>query len=157
MLTAHVEDISQSVEEIKSLIPSHYNEISEHKLRGIPLDPDYDFFLKRNAAGEVIFVALRESGKLIGYLISFVAPGHHYQSCLTCISDIFYVYPDQRGLHGGILLFGEWMKECERRGVDLMAAGFKTKHAKYVRPLFEAMGFFEAEVIFWKFLDKEPA
>lgn len=157
MLTATVEDISQSVDEIKGLIPDHYSEVSEHKLRGIPLDPNYDLYLQRNAQGEVLFVALREGGQLVGYLISFVTPGMHYQSCLTAISDIFFVYPDKRGLQGGALIFAEWERECRRRGVNLMAAGIKVKHAKHAKALLEFIGFMEAEVMFWKFLDKEPA
>lgn len=155
MLTAAIEPISACVEEIKTLIPTHYDEISEHKLRGYPLEPRYDTYLARDAVGEVIFVALREEGKLVGYLISFVSSGMHYESCLTSITDIFFVYPDQRGMQGGVMIFSEWIKECTRRGVDLMAAGFKSKHAKHVRPILEAMGFFEAEIIFWKFKDKE--
>lgn len=157
MLTACVEPLAACLPEIKCLIPTHYEELSEHKLRGIPLDPNFDHYLARDARGEVILIALRDAGKLVGYLVSFITPGLHYQSCLTCSSDIFFVYPDSRGMQGGVLLFQEWLREGHRRGANLMSAGFKTKHAKHVRPLLDAMGFFEAEIMFWKFLDKELA
>jgi len=156
MITAHIEELdAETLNEAKPLLPSHYDELSEHKQAGIPLDPQFDLYLARAAVGQVIYVTLRERGALIGYLVSFVAPGMHYQGCLTCTTDIFYVTPDLRGLHGGTLLFDAWKKECARRGVNLMQIGIKTRHAKYAGPLLEAAGFKATELMFWQFLDKE--
>lgn len=154
MLTAQVERMRGCLEEIKALLPDHYDELSEHKLRGIPLEPQYAQYLAREDAGELVIITLRESGVLVGYLVSFISPGLHYNSCLTSVTDIFFVYPDHRGLQGGKLLFEEWEAECKRRGVKLMSAGLKVKHAKYAGALLEMMGFFQAEIMFWKFLDK---
>lgn len=154
MLTTCVERLPHCLEEIKALVPAHYDELSEHKLRGIPLNPNYDLYLSRDNAGEVVLVTLREDGKLVGYLVSFITPGLHYQDCLTGLSDIFFVYPDRRGAEGGRLLFVEWERECRRRGVRLLMAGFKVKHAEHARALLEFLGFFEAEIMFWKFLDQ---
>lgn len=156
MITAQIEVLdAETLNEAKPLLPSHYDELSEHKLAGIPLDPQFDLYLARSAAGQVIYVTLRERGALIGYLVSFVVPGMHYQGCLTATTDIFYVTPDLRGLHGGALLFDAWKKECARRGVNLMQIGIKTRHAKYAGPLLEAAGFKATELMFWQFLDKE--
>jgi len=156
MLTAQIEVLdAETLNEVKPLLPSHYAELSEHKDAGIPLDPQFDLYLARSAAGQVIYVTLRERGALVGYLVSFVAPGMHYQGCLTCTTDIFYVTPDLRGLHGGALLFDAWKKECARRGVNLMQIGIKTRHAKYAGPLLEAAGFKPTELMFWQFLDKD--
>jgi GNAT superfamily N-acetyltransferase len=156
MLSAQIEDLTaETLEEAKPLLPAHYDELSEHKLAGIPLDPQYGLYLARAAAGQVLYVTLREEGRLIGYLVSFVAPGMHYQTCLTATGDIFFVFPDRRGLEGGKLLFTTWVKECKRRGIRLAQIGMKTRHAKFVRPLLEAIGFVETEVMFWQFLDKE--
>lgn len=153
MLTAAVESITACHDELKNLFKSHYEEISEHNLRGIPLDPQVDLYKARDAAGQVLFISLRDAGKLVGYHISFVSPGAHYQTCLTAITDIFFVYPDDRGKRGGVLLFKEWERECKRRGVRLMTAGIKVRHAKEAQRLLEIMGFMQAEIIFWKFLE----
>lgn len=156
MITACVEELTMSaIEEMQALFPRHYEEVSEHHLAGIPLDPQYDIYLARSEAGNVLYVALREAGTLIGYLVSFVAPGLHYRSCLTVQGDIFFVYPDRRGLEGGKTLFSAWLKECRRRGIRLAQIGIKTRHAKFARPLIEAMGFVETEIMFWQFLDKD--
>lgn len=156
MITAHIEELTaEAIEELKPLFPTHYEEVSEHALAGIPLDPQYEIYLARAAAGNVIYVALREEGKLVGYLVSFVAPGLHYRSCLTVQGDIFFVYPDRRGLEGGKTLFTAWLKECKRRGVRLAQLGIKARHAKFARPLIEAMGFVETEIMFWQFLEND--
>jgi len=158
LITAGVEDLNAStLAELMPLLPVHYDELSEHKLAGIPLDPQYDLYLARAAAGQVLFMALRESGVLIGYLVSFVAPGMHYKTCLTATGDIFFVFPDRRGHEGGKLLFTEWLKACRRRGVSLAQVGMKSRHAKHVRPLLESLGFIETEVTFWNFLNKDDA
>jgi GNAT superfamily N-acetyltransferase len=156
MLTAQVEDLNEaSLEELKPLLPTHYDELSEHKAAGIPLDPQFGLYLARAAAGQVMYVTLREKGRLTGYLVSFVVPGMHYQGCLTATTDIFFVTPDLRGLSGGKLLFEAWKKECARRGVQLMQIGIKTRHAKYATPLIEGAGFKATELMFWQFLDKD--
>jgi GNAT superfamily N-acetyltransferase len=153
MLTASVETFRENIEDFKQLSVSHYDEISEHKLRGIPLNPQYEVYLQREDAGTVIFIALRNAGKFVGYLISFVTPGLHYADCLTSVGDIFFVYPAERGKFGGVMLFKAWEAECRRRGVKLMCAGIKVKHADEAKRLMEIMQFFEAEIMFWKFLE----
>src|SRR5262249_19838929 len=135
MLTAQVEHLTpEALEEAKPLLPAHYDELSEHKLAGIPLDPQFDLYLAPAAAGQVLYVPLRDGGGLGGCLVSSVAPAMHSRSCLTARGDIFFVYPDKRGLDGGKLLFGTWIRECARRGIRLAQLGMKTRHAKYVRP-----------------------
>lgn len=156
MLTAQIEDLdAAALEEVKPLLPTHYDELSEHKLAGIPLDPQFDLYLARAAAGQVLYVTLRDQGELIGYLVSFIAPGMHYRSCLTATADIFFVKPDRRGAEGGVLLGRTWVRECRRRGIDLMQIGMKVRHAVHARRMLEACGFEETEVMFWQFLNKE--
>ena len=156
MITAQVETLADGgLDEIKALLPMHYDELSEHRLAGVPLDPQYDIYLTREALGQVCYVTLREAGILIGYIVSFVAPGLHYKSCLTGTGDIFFVYPDRRGHGAGVILFTAWLEELKRRGVKLAQVGLKVKHLVHARALFEAMGFYEAEIMFWKFLEDD--
>lgn len=158
MVTAQVEDVTPAViEELQALFPKHYSELSEHKLQGIPLDPQYDIYLKRASMGQMLYISLRDEGALIGYLVSFVAPGMHYKGCLTCTGDIFFVMPTRRGGVHGKMLFETWLKECKRRGIRLAQIGIKSKHARFARRLIESLGFEETEITFWKFLDQGDA
>ncbi len=155
MLTASIEKFCDNLDEFKTVAAAHYDEISEHKSHGIPLNPQYEVYLRREELGELLFIALRDAGKMVGYLMSFITPGLHYADCLTSIGDIFFVYPKDRGRFGGVMLFKAWENECRRRGVKLMCAGIKIKHADQAKRLMEVMQFFEAEIMFWKFLEDQ--
>ena len=116
----------------------------------VPLDPQYDIYIQREARGELLFVTLRELGTPVGYFIGFIAPGLHYRTCLTCTMDIFYVHPAKRGGRGGIKLFKFVEQELRRRGVDRWFVGSKC-HAD-ASWLFEILGFDRVEVYYSKWL-----
>ena len=138
MITAQVEDFPLFLEEVKPILPLHYAELALHQDK-VPLSPQYDEYLKRDAAGMILLVTLREAGELIGYFVGFVAPGLHYSTCLTLHLDIFYVHPDHRGSGGGIVLFKAVEREAKRRGVQRLFTGSKMhKDASW---LFERLGY----------------
>ena len=117
MITSQVEPFPPFLKEVKPILPIHWEELALHKEK-VPLDPQYNVYLERDAQGGVILVTAREDGKLIGYFVGFIAPGLHYQTCLTCTMDIFYVHPDHRGGGTGYHLFKSAEKELKRRGVQ---------------------------------------
>ena len=142
MITCQVEPFPPFLEEVKPILPIHWEELALHKEK-VPLDPQYNVYLERDAQGGVISVTAREDGKLIGYFVGFIAPGLHYQRCLTCTMDIFYVHPDHRGGGTGYHLFKSAEKELKRRGVQRLFVGSKLhKDASW---LFEKLGYEEVE------------
>ncbi len=149
MLTAHVESLTERLEELKPLFPLHWEELALNKDK-VPLDPQYHVYLQRDARGEVIFVTLRDAGELVGYFVGFVAPGLHYQTCLTCHLDIFYLRPDKRGARGGVILFKAVEAELKRRGVQRWFVGSKAH--KDASRLFEALGFDHVETTYSKWI-----
>lgn len=149
MITAAVESLTERLEELKVLFPAHYEELALNQDQ-VPLDPQYDVYLNRDARGEVIFVTLRDAGELVGYFVGFIAPGLHYKTCLTCTMDIFFVRQDKRGGRAGIKLFKFVEQELNRRGVDRWFVGSKChKDASW---LFELLGFKQVEVYYSKML-----
>lgn len=126
MLTAQVENLTERLEEMKPLFPLHWEELALNRDK-VPLDPQYDEYLRRDALGMVLFVTLRERGELVGYFVGFVAPGLHYRTCLTLTMDIFYLAPAHRNgsPKGALLLFREVEREARRRGVNRMFMGVK--------------------------------
>lgn len=126
MITAQVENLTEHLEHLKYFFPKHWKELALNKDK-VPLDPQYDIYLKRDALGEVLFVSLRKDGKLIGYFVGFVAPGLHYRTCLTLTMDIFYLDPEHRdgNPRAGLVLFKEVEREAKRRGVQRMFMGSK--------------------------------
>lgn len=138
MLTAIPESFEQRLAELKPLLPLHYRELALNQNK-VPLDPNYDLYILRERAGEVMFIALREAGALVGYFIGFVAPGLHYRTCLTLTMDIMYVHPDKRKTGGGTVLMDAVKSEAERRGVQRAFVGEKV-HAP-IGGFLESQGF----------------
>lgn len=151
MITAGVESFAAGLEELKALLPGHYDELSQHSKRDIPLDPQYGLYLAREANGELMYVALREDGRLIGYFLGFLAPGMHYRTCLTLTMDILYVVPEMRGVKGGMVLGQAIRNEAQRRGVKAWFMGFKEEHREHMERMLLGLGFkpFERTYVCW--------
>lgn len=152
MLTAQIESLTERLEDLKPFFPMHWEELALNQ-KQVPLDPQYDVYLRRDAAGEMMLVTLREDGELVGYFVGFVAPGLHYKTCLTLTMDIFYVLPEHRGSGGGVILFKTVEKEAHRRGVQRMFVGSKMhKDASF---LFEKLGYELVETFFCLWMGDE--
>jgi GNAT superfamily N-acetyltransferase len=149
MITCHIESFEERLEELQTLLPSHYEELALNKDK-VPLSPQYGVYIERERQGALLFVTLRDAGELVGYLIGFIAPGLHYSTCLTCITDIFYVRQDKRGGRAGIKLLSFVEEELKRRGVQRWFIGSK-KH-KPATWLFEYMDMQEVETTHSKWL-----
>lgn len=142
MITIAVESLTEGLEELKRYFPLHWEELALNKDK-VPLDPQYDIYLRRDALGEVMYLTVRECGILIGYFVGFVAPGLHYKTCLTLTLDIFYIDPEKRTSRSGFRLFKAVEHEAKRRGVQRMFVGSKLH--KDASRLFEALKYTEVE------------
>jgi GNAT superfamily N-acetyltransferase len=149
MITCHVESFEERLEELQALLPLHYRELALNQDK-VPLSPRYDIYLARERMGELIFVTLREAGKLVGYFIGFIAPGLHYSTCLTCTMDIFYVHPERRTGSAGVRLFRFVEAELKRRGVDRWFMGSKV--AADASALFKRIGAEPVETYYSKWI-----
>lgn len=155
MLTTHIESFSSNVNELKPLFEIHYKEISAHKQHAIALEPDYVRYQLKEIAGELLFIALRREGRLVGYFSGFIGSALHYKSTLQLGLDLFYVEPSSRGkIHGqngGALLRDAAIVEAQRRGVRLFTIGYKVFRAKHMKKLLEDGGFepFEVHYALW--------
>lgn len=152
MITAHVESLTSVLPSLKPLLPIHWEELGLNR-DTVPLDPQYGTYLARDAYGEVLFVALRKQGDLIGYFIGFVAPGLHYQTCMTLTMDIFYVLPEHRGSKAGVALFSEVKDEAKRRGVRRWFVGNKEHSKVHAEQLFLHLGFEKVETYYSMMLE----
>ncbi|ABO54192.1 GCN5-like N-acetyltransferase [Burkholderia multivorans] len=150
MITFSIEQFSDVYNELLPLLAEHYNEISTHVDHGVPLDPLVEVYRARQADGSLMMVIGREEGKIVSYLVCFIAPGLHYRSCLTCSPDIFYVEPSRRGASIGVRMFRFVEKELKRRGVQRWAVGSKVKHD--ASPLFRFLDFEPVETTYEKWL-----
>ena len=149
MITAQVEPYSKCLPELMECYDLHWDELALNKDK-VPLDPQYDLYEARDDAGQLLLVTLRETGRLVGYFIGFIAPGFHYKTCLTLTMDIFWTHPDVRGGFSGVKLFRLVEKEAKRRGVHRMFYGSKL-HKDSSR-LFEYLKMEPVEIYYTKWI-----
>jgi hypothetical protein len=154
MITAHVERLQDTLEELKPLFVPHFHELGLDQDKA-PLDPQYGVYLEREAAGQVLLVVMREAGKVIAYFVGFVSPGLHYQQTLTLQMDIFWLHPDYRDGDSleqleshmvALELFQTVRDEAKRRGVQRWFVGSKLH--KDASRVFEELGMIEVERYF---------
>lgn len=151
MLTFALERFADVYEEMYPLLIEHYDEISQHKEQGIPLAPQPEVYQARENAGNLLMVIARDSGRIVGYFVAIIAPALHYQSCLTCSPDIFYVQQDYRRGGAALGMFQFVEAELRRRGVRAWMVGSKVAHD--VTKLFEHLDMKPFEVTYVKWLE----
>ncbi len=115
-LIAAIEGYTAVEPELRELYPQHYNELATDK--DIPLAPNYAGYRTLDANGCVFLVTLRDAGRLAGYFLGFLFPELHYQSCLACTGDIFYVRPEYRRGTAGLQMFRFAKRELKARGIQ---------------------------------------
>lgn len=150
MLTAQKETLDIALIAMQELFAEHWEELALDKDK-VPLQPNYGHYFQREKAGEFLLVTLRKNGKLVGYFAGFVAPGLHYQSCLTLTMDIFWIKPADRNKAAGALkLFREVEREARRRGVQRIFLGSKLH--KDAGRLFTALHYTPVETYYSKWI-----
>ena len=150
MIKLQVEALSEAlIMEIMPLLDKHYNELAldqEH----VKLNPIWSRYAAAAVADELLVVTCRKEGVLLGYFVGFVSPSLHYETCLTCAMDIFYIDKEYRKGSLGIKLFRKVEKELRGLGVQRWIVGSKV-HADASK-LFERLQFGKIETIYSKWL-----
>lgn len=155
LFITHIERFCENELELLPLFEQHYKEISVHRKHSILLDPDWDKYRQKEQCGELIFIALRRRGKLVGYFSGFISSALHYKGILQLGLDLIYVEPSSRGQidgqNGGVMLRDAAIAEARRRGVKLFTAGYKVFRSRHMKKLLEDGGFepFEVHYALW--------
>ena len=151
MLTTQVESFRECIPEIKKIISTHHEELALLKDL-MPLDPDWDEYVRRENVGRLFLTTVRRDGEIVAYYIAQVAPGFHYKSTFTGTQDICYVVPQLRNRGLAVPLFRQTERELRRRGVKVWYSGFKVHNPLGMPELLNALGFIPADTYMVKAL-----
>lgn len=153
-MTTLYEDVDPSVfiEELKLILPEHYDELCVTK--DFPLDPDYEAYGRLCVAKMLKCITCRRDGELIGYAIFVVNPHLHYKSCVTAFEDIYFVKKEYRQGRTGLRLFQYAEDVLKKSGVHRIVMHTKL-HLDNSR-LFEYLGYKLTDKLFTKILSTEP-
>jgi GNAT superfamily N-acetyltransferase len=147
MVTYQAEKLSDILEQLKSLLPVHWEEIARNKNK-VPLDPDYQQYLAIERVGCLHIVTARDDGTLIGYIINFVSPHLHYKAHKFANNDILYLAPKYRGRGVGIKLIKFNETSLFAMGVSVVHIHMKLAHD--FGCLLERLGYTEIERMYEK-------
>jgi len=116
-------DVRDIFDELKEVIPLHYEELCVTK--EFELDPDWDMFARCAEAGLLRTFTVRNDAELIGYMIFFIKPHPHYRTCKTAFDDLYYLKPEYRKGRIGIRMFQYAEKVLKANGISRIIMGTK--------------------------------
>ena len=146
-----VEDPATFIEELKGILPAHYDELCVTK--DFPLMPDYEAYGRLYVAGMLKCVTARDVDGLAGYAIFIVQPHLHYMTCKTAFEDIYFLKKSHRLGRTGIRLFQFCEEALRADGVNRIIMHTKT-HLDNSR-LFEYLGYKHTDKLYTKILSTE--
>lgn len=150
MITFQVEKYDDVINEIWPMLEAHYLEIATDKMIK-PFDPDLDRYQAMEKSGMLRILTVRDTlqgssklmghdrGRLVGYFISFVMPGLHYQQTSMAINDIMYIDPTHRGGTIGYRLIKLAISDLKNLGADVLIIHMKCDYP--FRSLLTKLGF----------------
>lgn len=110
------------------------------------LDVNPETYAAHEAAGSLVLVTARGSGKVVGFTMFFAFIHHHYQSTLSGHEDSWYVLPAyRRGTNAGIRLLRVALEVLTDMGCTHAYAG--TMYQNDVTPILRRVGFVPVETI----------
>jgi hypothetical protein len=148
-----VEDPATFIEELKEIIPAHYDELCVTK--DFPLSPDYAAYGRLQVAGMLKCITARDAEGLIGYAIFIVSPHMHYSTCKTAFEDIYFLRKEHRLGRTGIRLFQFAEEALREDGVHriIMHTKIHLDNSK----LFEYLGYKLTDKLYTKILSMEQS
>ena len=153
MIEYAVEDPSTFIEELKGLLPAHYDELCVTK--DFPLMPDYVAYGRLCVADMLKCIVARADGELVGYALFIVQPHLHYMTCKTAFEDIYFLRKDHRLGRTGIRLFQFAEQALRDAGVNRII--MHTKVHLDNSKLFEYLGYKHTDKLYTKLLSTEPS
>ncbi len=170
MITYQVERYQDVINEIWPMLEAHYAEIATDK-EVKPFDPDLARYVQMEQAdmlriftarrgwraadigtGELIDGLEHPGGPLIGYFVSVVIQGLHYQQTTMAINDILYIDPYYRGGTVGYRLLKHATEDLKNLGADILTIHMKTEYP--FRSLLAKLGFHLTEENWEKVLNE---
>jgi GNAT superfamily N-acetyltransferase len=129
--------------ESAGLLYQHWEEIATFR-EWIPLDPNWPWYLREEAAGRILCLTARVKGTLIGYSVFALRFPPHYQSTFCAINDVIWVHPEHRLGRVGLQLIRE--SESQLRALGVKKITWHAKPATALHQLLERIGYSTDEV-----------
>jgi hypothetical protein len=128
----------------------HYDELATMKAHIPRVDYDFDLYRLLDSAGKLHLVTARFGNTLAGYFLGIVTGHPHYKSTLTASADLYYLAPEYRKWHNGLLFLQFIENSLKERGAQLLVVG--TKLSRDLGKVYEFLGYEETDRVFRKWI-----
>ena len=147
-LEAKQESWAQSIGELNSLFPLHWEEVQY----AMPLAMNYIAYRSLEAAGTLVLVTLRDDATLVGYWTCVLSPSLHSRSLRAASTDLVFIKKGSRAggafsilqrkmeeilLHHKVSLWFTGEKLANPIGPALLRAGFSPEERIFLKRLGE--------------------
>lgn len=150
-LTFGAESFTAAEPEIAGLVEEHWREVSD--IGEVPLDIDWQHYRNLEAGGQLFTLAVRDEGRLVGYVIHLVVYLPHYRTTLVARDDAHYLHPDYRRGSAGARMIRAAERALKVIGVKRILYHTKTRAGLDRTRLFERLGYQPVETIVSKVLE----
>jgi len=143
------ETSEEVINEIAPLFEAHFREIAHYP--DIPLNVDYDAYLRLEARGCLRIYTIRVGLELVGYAIFAVARSMHYSGSLQARQDVIYLDPRYRHGRLGFRFIGWCDTQLKAEGVQVVFQHVKAAHN--FGPMLERLGYELIDYMYGRRLD----
>lgn len=151
-MKAQEEKLTELKNELEEMFRIHWHDLALNKKK-VALNIDWDQYEHLEQSGGLVTVTVRDPENehdIVAYYVGYIHPGLHYKSCITCVTDVFYVHPLWRGEGVGTVLFKGVEDVLRARGVQRWICA--TKLHKPNGDFMDHMGFKAIETVHAKML-----
>ena len=145
MISIQCESLEDMIEELKSFLLAHHQEVEDGAWQP---DPDYDHYLECSKLGLMICTTIRDCGKLIGYSIDWQLKSLHYKGKTAMINDLIYILPEYR--HMGLMkkLFEYLHVKCKSSKISMHSINLKVTNP--CKQLMTELGYTNQEIVWMR-------
>ena len=134
---------SSVFEAMAKLLEEHWYELSRNRQLQV-LKPDFDRYLRMEAAGYLFSLLAYDGDSLVGYSVNFLIRNLHYADLLFGENDVLFVCKSHRNSQVGSQLIEKTEQLARSRGSQLMV--WHAKPGTALENLLPRLGYTEREV-----------
>lgn len=149
MTTFTIEKFEDNIEDLKKLAIMLNEEAGVYS--DIPMDVNWETYLKSEKNGVLKFYAVRESEKLVGFAYFSVGHPIDFSSSLQASLSNLFIHPDHRGQGAEFISWCD--KQLKELGVQVVFYHVKVKN-DYGK-LLKRLGYEKINIEYCKRLDKD--
>lgn len=149
MITYQIETWDDYFRDCQVLWIEHYDEIAVQKDR-MEMKPDVPAYMALERDGRLQILTARESGEMIGYVLTVIRPHLHYANVLCGFEDSYFLSKRHRRGWTGVKLIREAERRMKQIGVQKVF--WMTKSFLDMGAIFKRLGYVHSDTVYAKWI-----